>query len=300
MFALASAAPGADLAVNDSVQAFLKFWEASKAAPAEERVRRFRESVCDANPEFYRFRFEDWKTGGLDPDEELLRQLSLFESYEKTFRAIHSPVRAQLDSSLASFSARFPDFKMNFPVWIVHSLGLADGTKRTIAGKEVFVIGMDMVARYHPEGNTAFFHHELLHLYHGQHYRQSGALFSHLWGEGLAVYVSAALNPSATPKELLLTNDRGGLAAQVDPILPRLAAELLADFQSQDWKVHSRYFGASSRDPWMPARAGYYIGYILLRSMADRYSLEQLIRLQDEIIAPALRSASMRIAQTAR
>jgi hypothetical protein len=289
--AIACVAPAAELEVSDSTAAFLKFWDAAKSAPAPERIRPFREVVYASNPDFYQYRFEDWKKSGLNPDQELARQLDLYASYEAVFRDIQGTIRNQLESSLASFSARFPDFVSTTPIYVVHSLGLADGTKRSIAGRDVFVVGVDVIARHHPTGNAAFFHHELLHLYHGQHYRQSAALLSHLWGEGLAVYVSQALNPSATSKELLLADDRGSLSERVDPILPRLAAELLADADSQDWKIHNKYFAASSRDPATPARCGYHIGYLLARKLSAQYSLEQLIRLQDDALFPALRAA---------
>ncbi len=274
--------------VKDSVDSFLQFYDATKGTPEQQKIDGFRKLVYTSNPDFYQYRLDDWERNGQDLDTELLKQLKLFESYELTFREIHAKVRDQLVSSLASFSARFPDFQMTYPVWMVHSLGVADGPKRAIAGRDVFLIGLDVIARLHPGENGAFFHHEILHLYHGQHYRQSPALFSHLWGEGLAVYVSRVLNPSATAREILLADDSGPLEEKVNPVLAALAARLLADFHSEDFRIHNKYFGSSSREPGIPPRAGYYVGYLLAQKMAGRYTIEELIQLQDDVLAPGL------------
>lgn len=286
----------AGIRIDDSVDAFARFWEAAKSAPAPERVKRFRETVWAANPDFYAFRFEDWKSSGRVPDEELLKQVELFNSYADGFSALHRRVREELDASLASFAARFPDFKTDFPVYVVHSLGLADGTKRTIGGREVFVVGLDLIARYHPDNNIPFFHHELLHFYHAQHYRQTSSLYSHLWGEGLAVYASEALNPGASARDILLSDGRVNFADRVDPVLNRIAAGLLAQLDSEDWQVHLKYFASSAREPSIPARTGYYVGYLLAKRLAARYTLEEMVRLQDAALRPALAAELQRMA----
>jgi hypothetical protein len=288
--ASAIASFAADVKVHDSAGSFLRFYDSSKNATEEDQTRRFHEQVFKGNPDFYNYRFSDLKANGRNPEEELLVQIKAFGEYENAFREFYGTALDQLESSVASFAERFPDFRMESEVYLVHSLGLADGTKRKIGGRDVFVVGVDMIARLHPGDNTAFFHHELMHFYHGQYYSQSPALFSHLWVEGLAVYVSQVLNATATQKQLLLADDRGDLAHSVEPVLNKVAAELLADMESRDWRIHNKYFATSSRDPVIPARAGYYIGFLLAKRLSSRYPLPRLISMQDAELLPAVKA----------
>ena len=65
---------------------------------------------------------------------------------------------------------------------------------------------------------------------------------------------------------------------------------MLENLDSTDWDVHMKYFAMSSKDPVIPKKAGYYIGYRFAESLADEYPLSQLARLQDSEIAPKLKA----------
>jgi hypothetical protein len=284
--------------VSDSCEDFLRFYGAAKSLSAPEKSKLFNETVYKSNPLYYEYRYSDWKSMGRDPEQELRKEIEGFESIRGQFVVLHQTIPQRLDAAASSFKKRFPDFKLDNEIILVHSLGLADGTKREIAGKNRFVIGLDMIAQYHEyEDQTAFFHHELFHFYHGQHYAQTRAMYSHLWGEGMAVYVSQALNPSATLKEISLANANVNLPERVDPFLSKIAADLLANFESTDWQYHTKYFAVLSKDPLIPPRAGYYIGYLLAQRLAKQYTLEQLVRMQNDQFAPKLRAELEKMAQ---
>ena len=54
-------------------------------------------------------------------------------------------------------------------IHIANSLFEMDGGSRKIDGRQVFVLGLDSIAKYHNAlTDTPFFHHELFHLYHAQ------------------------------------------------------------------------------------------------------------------------------------
>ncbi len=284
-----------DHRVRNLTGAFLEFYEASQELPEREKIERFKSTVYTADPSVYDHVFQEWKSIGRDPDEELLRQLDRFSDYKDRYVALSETVSDQLASSLRTFRGRFADFDNTFEVHLIHSLGLADGTRRTIEEKEIFIVGLDMIARYHDwEDNTAFFHHELTHFYLHQHYQASSegelspdGLYNMLWDDGVATYVSHALNPHATYQELMLEIP-SSIPELADPILDQIAARLLEDLYSTDWDVKRQYFAMRSEDPVIPKRAGYYLGYLLVKQMAESHGLDELIRMKDKDFVPKL------------
>ena len=287
--AIAAGSGVADVNITNSIDAFLEFYDSSKGLSDQEKIEQFKSRVFPANPDFYEYLFEDWKHVGRNPDQELIKQLNKFEEYKDRFIAQRTTISDQLNSALDLFQEQFADFKFDPEIYLVHSLGLADGTRRMIGGQEKFIIGLDVIARFHESvNNTPFFHHELFHFYQSQHYTQTEALYSHLWTEGLATYVSRALNPKATMNELMLAYGNYSIPEQTDQVLDQVANDLLENLDSTDWDVHMKYFAMSSKDPVIPQKAGYYIGYRFAKSLADEYSLSQLARLQDSEIASKL------------
>ena len=56
--------------------------------------------------------------------------------------------------------------------------------------------------------------------------------------------------------------------------------------QTGDRTIKMKYFAMRSDDPIIPRRAGYYIGYLLVRNLANNYTLDELIRLKDTEFVP--------------
>ena len=48
---------------------------------------------------------------------------------------------------------------------LLHSLKAMNGGMRELEGEPTFILGLDMMARFHTwQDNTPFFHHELTHV----------------------------------------------------------------------------------------------------------------------------------------
>lgn len=300
MLLLVTAAAALSWACDDSqvrnlTGDFVEFYEASQALPDAEKLDLFMSTIYPMDSAVYEHVFEDWRRIGWDPDEELLKRIDRFGEYRDRYVTLSETVNDQLESSLRTFRERFPDFDFNFEVHLLHSLGLADGTRRTIGDKEIFVVGLDVIARFHDwEDNSAFFHHELTHFYVHQYYQASDegelspdGLYNILWGEGVATYVSHALNPDATYKELMLEIP-SSIPEAADPILDQLATRLLEDLYATERDVRMQYFALRSEDPLIPKRAGYYLGYLLVKQIAESHGLDELIRMKDTEFVPRL------------
>ena len=114
--------------------------------------------------------------------------------------------------------------------------------------------------------------HELFHRYHREFFDFEGSsaypLWTALWAEGIATYVAKRLNPSAS--EI----DHGmiplGMVRQVDERRAELAADLLRRFESTAEKDATLFFNdANSKDPVIPARAGYQLGVLVVTETVE-------------------------------
>lgn len=135
------------------------------------------------------------------------------------------------------------------------------------------------------ENENAFFHHELFHYYH--RFPNTGELWNSLWAEGLAVYVAHQLNPQASADELLL-NYPPDLIPQVQSQFVSLCNDLRAHLYSVEPQDYQRFFLATAGQGKYPARSGYVLGYLVVKQLARKYPLEQLIGLQPQDVAPLL------------
>lgn len=166
-----------------------------------------------------------------------------------------------------------------------------DAGPRSLAGRDVLVFGVDLMAKLHGDDDeSAFFQHELFHLYHQRLLGDcdSGKVWSSLWKEGLATYVSQQLNPGASERELLL-DFPAGMPARTR------AAQLGSVLDSEDattWGglVHTRTPDGAE----LPGRRGYYLGSLLAQEAGKHDSLQELARLDcgraRSVVQAALRS----------
>jgi hypothetical protein len=89
-------------------------------------------------------------------------------------------------------------------------------------------------------------------------------LYLALWEEGLATYVSGALNPSVRPEDL---------AERTKPMLPQIARELLENTDSTSSDLYQTFFLADGPRKDIPPRSGYYVGFLIAREIRQSHNL---------------------------
>jgi hypothetical protein len=189
----------------------------------------------------------------------------------------------------ATFRESFPDYRCDTQITFGISLFMFDGNQSAdTPGKPQMRFGVDMISALHSARELpAFFHHELFHIYHTQ---QVGAdrvppdatqpVWWALWSEGLASYVSWRLNPTLTAPEIFwFPRD---LEAQLQPKLAEAARLLLADLDGHDG--YDRWFMGGENPPGLPARSGYYLGYLMAKQL-DHGDLAALARMPPRQVA---------------
>jgi len=185
---------------------------------------------------------------------------------------------ADLQDAAAQFRKTFPGFVSRRPVSVVCSLGAFDGGTRKVEGASMLLFGPDVIATIRPRGFNLrpFLEHELFHVHHeALHPDAPETVGASLWEEGLATYVSAALNPGATHDEISVPD---ALIAEARPRLPELAGRLLAHLDDPDsGPVYRQFFsGSTEKAPDVPPRAGYVLGWRIAEAAGKTWSLAQL------------------------
>lgn len=267
--------------VTNLASLYDEVWQRGAGQSPAERLIDFQKTVVERFPQFYGAQRFQGKTS----QEQLEKRWSdSFEHYA-ALRPAYMNVVAQFDGEMAAnlltFRQAFPSYTLASEIYLVHSLGEFDGALRTFDGKRYLMFGADMIARIHAGDRvTPLFHHELFHEYHRNHFNGcSGNIWPALWREGLATFVSSRLNPSATDSELLLTVP-AGMKTNTAKNLPAALADLLAKLDKDDEKDSAALFQSSSQSgAGLPARRGYYLGYLLAEQAGRTRTLDQLARL---------------------
>ena len=285
-----TAAP-APLPLVDLTDEFAAYVDASRGKSDADRVAGLAPAFAALIPEFY-----DRERAAERYDARVLGALDEFPAKRAGIEAVSRRFAALIVPARASFEAAFGAVPLDRPFFLVHSMGEMDGGTRTLAGHSRLIFGADVIAWIHKDQDmTPFFHHELFHVYHERLFPDCEPVWCNLWTEGLATYVSHALNPGATDAQLLL-NLPVPLRAAVEGDRPRAICSVVARLGSTRSEDYRALFNFKSDDPALPGRMGYYIGYLVAAEAAKDHSLQELARMQPAEVKPLVERTLARLA----
>jgi hypothetical protein len=270
--------------VVDLMPAFLDAVERTSGAPDAEQVKAFREAVVAGHPALYGESIVHVRTAE-QVDRLAARAMSDARTHADRIRSIGAALTNGFPAYLERFQRVFSDFRCDFPIYLMPSLGQFDGAGRIVDGQPALVFGVDMIAEFHPASELELIvDHELFHRYHAQvagmsdDKEEKDIVWRLLWAEGLATYASWALNPRLSLQDVLvLPKD---LADRARPQLPQIAADLKSGLDQVSPSMHARYFSYSNRSTGVPPRTGYYVGCLLADRLAHAHTLYDLAHLQ--------------------
>lgn len=257
--------------------------------PAD-RVAAFERELAPVLPDFYAPR-ERTKEGYA---RQVAEELAAYPVRRTKILAVGEAFNARLANADSRFRQFFPDFALTVPVYLLHSLGEMDGGTRTINGQTALIFGADIIALIHDEGTIGpLFDHELFHTYHLRYFPECGQVWCNLWTEGLAVYVTARLNPGITDRALLLDSPVP-LRAAVDAQFQLALQTVREALDDREGITAERMFQGGDdrgeRQP-LPRRFGYYVGYRVFERLAGERSLEALAKMPPEEVRPLIEQA---------
>ena len=190
---LADAAAAASCRIIDATADFWPLVEHSDGISPAKQGAEFRATVMSKFPELY-------TRGVLGADDsaqlekEAVATLAVARRNGLHARQTEQTLVREIPSSIARFSKTFPDFRCEFPIYLMISLGHMDGAGRVVGTTPALVFGVEMIDRIEtPAQMPVFVAHELFHRYH---YQVAGfsddpsdaqATWRTLWAEGFSV-----------------------------------------------------------------------------------------------------------------
>jgi hypothetical protein len=265
----------ADFEVINLADDFYTLYQSSKTLTAESRAEQFSHHFTSQFAPFY-------------SDKSFVKAIKGFSGVEEVYLSKNSRLSKDLNTSMESFIATFPDFKSETPIYILHSLGRFNGATRELNGKSYLMFGVDLMAKYHIwKNDTPFFHHELFHVYHEKLFHCKDELWCSIWTEGLVTYVSYKLTPSASDDELML-NIPSNLVKKIRSRQLDSLVDLKKKFYSKKPEIYSSFFNFAKDETKLPYRRGYYLGFILAKEIGKNYSLEQLAKMDKQTVKSLL------------
>lgn len=202
-----------------------------------------------------------------------------------------SVAKETIEKKLPKFFEYFSDADFSKQtIFIVPSLFKFNGQGTNYNGKAILSFGVDFVvlldkfptlipglnSSYNPD---VFYIHEIFHLYHAIHFKKDldgeKNLLIAAWEEGLASYVSEVLAPKASLSEVLMDNNLGNCIEKKNFYINQFKKDM---FKADD-DSYRKWFLISSTDKVIPKRAGYCIGYLFSKELAQKYSLFELSKL---------------------
>jgi hypothetical protein len=133
-----------------------------------------------------------------------------------------------------------------------------------------------VIAEFHAgKSLEAFFYHELFHLSHEPSLSTCMALWCSLWAEGLATYASSRLDPRAGDDELVLNLPKP-IRPAVEADRKRAVCAVVGRLDSTMSDDFSALFQGDDQLPGLPARMGYYVGYLVAADLGKTHDLRQM------------------------
>ncbi len=280
---------------HSAMPAYWKFREDTESVAP--RVERFRAAVVEPNREAFRAVAAGWLN-----DASLGRLLRGLDGQSKAFRRVEAEFPGRMDKAWRRFAESTPDLKPGADVYLLPAPRFAvGGSVRPLGERDAVIFGAEEIALTlgSKTGFDVLVHHEMTHLYHQQvnpeirrmvaevylpPYAAGGAkLYQVVWLEGLAVYRSRALNPTAPDREVLVS---ASLAADVKAGWPRIGAEVREHLDSTKKEDIDAFLFGGNTGGRFPRRTGYYVGMLIAERLAQKHTFPELCRLA----GPQLRS----------
>ncbi|WP_158821321.1 hypothetical protein [Granulicella sp. S156] len=267
-----------EVVVHNFMPDFWSFWSAASNKSPEEQRKSWQTLYIEPHAAV----FADLAKPCAKHLNDVALQKEYFPTLAEFIPAIHA-LDAAIPGTIAdarrSFLKVFPDMRWAGDIYIMASGGCFNGRSQRIQGREALLLGLDDIVELHETNLPPLLHHELFHRYHHAFFayepERDEPLWTRLWAEGMATYVSRRLNPTAPNMDALWIED-----PQVKVLDDReqvIAADFLSHFDSTSQRDASLYFlDDQSKDTKIPARAGYYLGLRVAEQLGRHYSLQEM------------------------
>ncbi len=290
---------------------FYTFWEQAQFSPLREKIKLWDELFEIKHKEFYRQVIYEGTSGDKLETMKQAKLASFFstlsEADVKRMQTQESKIKCLIPEAVNDVFNTVRVDAIPTCHYLVPSLHTSSGAVRPFNQKLVAYYGLELLSRFDRSLDIkANIFHESFHHLHFQNLfpalmekyegtmnlltfvRGEGPLFF-AFTEGLAVYVTELAYPEAF---------RPGLIEENVPLYQEHFHEytqgLLKDGKEFDYEDYEKYFLDSSKNPSVPEKFGYWLGYQVVKSLRKEFSISEMMALPpkeiDPIVAAEIRS----------
>jgi hypothetical protein len=278
--------------IHDFTPDFWRFWEAAQNQPVERQAQLWQQLYVSRHQAV----FDDLAAPCKDQYDSVWARTNYLPQLPRMIPAIRTIVdglQQQLDAANRRFLEAFPDMRWSGDIYIMAAGYCFNGRAQMIRGRSALLFGVDTMASLGQRDLIPGMQHELFHRYHQPFFDFQASkgypLWTALWAEGMAQYVSERLNPSASDADL--AHVPAGMVQKVDARRAELAADFLRRFESTTEQDAKLYFNDGlSKDPFVPARAGYELGVLVVRELSKQYPLQTMAHWSQADAKPKIRA----------
>lgn len=295
----APAAPASDFTIHNFMPDFWEFWKAAENQPVERQAELWQSLYVSKHQAV----FDDLAGPCKDQWDPAWARSRYFPNLPKIVPAMREAAEnlpEKLEAARTRFRGLFGDMNWGGDIYVMASGYCFNGRAQIVQGRGAILFGMDSTVALGQKDITPGMTHELFHRYHHQFFdfeaSRNYPLWTTLWAEGLAQYVSEKLNPSAS--EVDLSHVPAGSVQRVDATRRELAADFLKKFDStQETDAKVWFNDIRSQDPLVPARGGYELGVLVAKELAKRYSVQTMAHWSQTEAKPKIQAALKTIAR---
>jgi hypothetical protein len=265
-----------NLAIEDTSDDFLSFWQGAEGKALNEQKRLWHERYESRHPEVFEIYY------GLYGHPDLLA--AALDRFPGTAPDISARVRRIKDSLVVTAPVCTELFEMReATISFVLLVGLfaSDAWVAHLGDSMTCFVAVEHAIEPRLLGATMA--HETAHSLHAQCVGLRRPVTEltvgeALLAEGLAVYTASVIASDATEAEYLQFSE--GQLVECERRWPELRCALLRDLDRPAWVRPTPYFfaGGEGAAQDLPVRSGYFAGYRIVRFLARRYAVAEMAR----------------------
>jgi len=273
---------------------FYRFWQEAKDEPLESKMALWDSLFESRHSDFYQQVIYEGLSG---------EQLSQFKSQKlKSFlgslkeddidriKIKEEELKRLIPQGLEALKKQVPAEKIVPTYYIIPSLNTSSGACRPYKDDFIVYLGLEIISQMRNQDSIkALIVHETFHALHfkdiipiiKEKYGENVNIFAFIQGEGplfisffegLAVYATEKIYPGI-PRPGIMED----FVSQYQDNFILYTREFLKDLESFDYQKYKKYFIDPSDDPLIPAKFGYWLGYKVIESLSENFSVQQMI-----------------------
>jgi len=273
---------------------FYKFWNKAKNETLENKIALWDNLFESKHKSFYDAVIYEGFTGEQLAQMKMIKLKGFFshltDADVKRMKSREAEIIKLIPTALEPFKEILPEEKFSTDHYILPSLYTSSGAVRPYNQNMVIYYGLELLSTFkNPQDIKANIFHEVVHVIHFQKLyplladKFKGSIFDmelmqymgplfFSYIEGIAVYLTEKAYPNQWRIGLIESN-----VPKYEENFAVYTKTLLDDAHDFDFPKYQKYFLDNSKDPVVPQKFGYWLGYKAIQHLAKTFTVKEML-----------------------